>query len=180
MYRYTCISLCVWQIKLRNFLNQNCKKCSRYCISDKVQSIKVIDVMVPFFYRRYIVCIGETEQKNDTMSRYFRKVHFCGQFVSLGTRSKVMKWFSNESRGRSGILAKKATFLYPPYKFYYGAPRGYIIPSNFSARTIRVEAAAEFIRRDIFWLRETLSRNPWLATVYIRRGLRMAIYYIIK
>jgi len=72
-----------------------------------------------------------------------------------------MKWFSN---GRiSGkvwnILAKvrRETFLFTLSSIT--AHRGYNIPRNFSDRTMRVEGAAEFIRRDIFSPRETLSRD---------------------
>lgn len=122
----------------------------------------------------YVVCIdrdngGRAEKPYDVSA--FLESTFCGQFVSLGTCLKVMKWFSTESQGKSGILARWRKKLSTLSSIM--ARRGYSIPCNFSDRTIRAEGAAEFIRRDIFRPWETSPRNPRSARRYIISGPRM-------
>ena len=94
-------------------------------------------------------------EKRYYVFRYFRKVHFCGQFVSFRDTAEGYEVIFERVSGRKGLefLGRRKQLSYLPYKFYYRArgPRGYIIPRNFSDRTIH---AVEFIRWDIFWLRE--------------------------
>lgn len=149
--------------KFKNPLNQNCKMLTSY--PTKYKSIKVIDAMVLFF----LSLVYRPHQRDRAEKRYYVSV------FSESTLLRTICKFRDTIEGYEVIFERvpgkvwnsgKESNFHPPYKFYYGAPRSYIIPCNFSARTIRVEAAAEFIRRDIFWLRKTLSRNPWLATIY--------------
>lgn len=144
--------------KLRNLLNQNCKMLTSY--PTKYKSIKVIDAMVLFF----LALVYRPYRRDRAEKRYYVSV------FSESTLLRTICKFRDTTEGYEVIFERvpgkvwnsgeESNFPIHLISSITALREAISSPVTFQLAQYASRLPLEFIRRDIFWLRETLSRNP--------------------